>query len=94
MRIHDDGNRMQQSVRQKPISNMSALVKREAPKKLELLTKVRALYDYKAVASDELTLMVNDIITVLDKNLEDEGWWKVDSLFLFLIPGLDNCLSI
>ncbi|CAF5198220.1 unnamed protein product, partial [Rotaria sp. Silwood1] len=25
---------------------------------------------------DELTLTVNDIVTVLDKNLEDEGWWK------------------
>jgi len=36
------------------------------------------LYDYKATANDELTLAVDDIVTILDKNLEDEGWWKVD----------------
>jgi hypothetical protein len=34
------------------------------------------LYEYKATADDELTLAVDDIVTVLDKNLEDEGWWK------------------
>ena len=38
--------------------------------------KARVLFDYKKAADDELTLSVNDIITVLDKNLEDEGWWK------------------
>ncbi|CAF2386819.1 unnamed protein product [Rotaria sp. Silwood2] len=38
--------------------------------------KARVLYDYKKAADDELTLTVNDIVTVLDKNLEDEGWWK------------------
>ncbi|CAF1563402.1 unnamed protein product [Rotaria magnacalcarata] len=38
--------------------------------------KARVLYDYKKAADDELTLAVNDIVTVLDKNLEDEGWWK------------------
>ena len=34
------------------------------------------LFDYKKSADDELTLTINDIVTVLDKNLEDEGWWK------------------
>ncbi len=34
------------------------------------------MYDYKATASDELTLTADDIINVLDKNLDDEGWWK------------------
>lgn len=38
--------------------------------------KARVLFDYKKSADDELTLTVNDIVTVLDKNLEDEGWWK------------------
>jgi hypothetical protein len=38
--------------------------------------KARVLFDYKKAADDELTLTVNDIVTVLDKNLEDEGWWK------------------
>jgi len=38
--------------------------------------KARVLFDYKKAAEDELTLTVNDIVTILDKNLEDEGWWK------------------
>jgi len=38
--------------------------------------KARVLFEYKKAADDELTLNVNDIITILDKNLEDEGWWK------------------
>jgi hypothetical protein len=38
--------------------------------------KARVLFDYKKSADDELTLAVNDIVTVLDKHLEDEGWWK------------------
>ncbi|UJR36206.1 hypothetical protein I4U23_028938 [Adineta vaga] len=38
--------------------------------------KARVLFDYKKAADDELTLIVGDIVTVLDKNLEDDGWWK------------------
>ncbi|CAF3543311.1 unnamed protein product [Adineta steineri] len=38
--------------------------------------KARVLFDYKKAADDELTLTVNDIVTILDKHLEDEGWWK------------------
>ena len=38
--------------------------------------KARVLFDYIKSADDELTLGVNDIVTILDKNLEDEGWWK------------------
>lgn len=41
--------------------------------------KARVLYDYKKAADDELTLTVGDIVTILDKNLEDEGWWKGES---------------
>ena len=38
--------------------------------------RARVLFDYKKAADDELTLTTNDIVTILDKNLEDEGWWK------------------
>lgn len=38
--------------------------------------KARVLFDYKKSADDELTLNINEIVTILDKNLEDEGWWK------------------
>jgi len=76
-RIHDDKNKINQPVKQKPISGLRALVKNEATKKNTPI-KARVLYDYKATASDELTLTADDIINVLDKNLDDEGWWKVD----------------
>ena len=41
--------------------------------------KARVLYEYHKGAEDELTLCVNDIVTILDKDLPDEGWWKVMS---------------
>ncbi|CAF0824681.1 unnamed protein product [Rotaria sordida] len=61
----------------------SSLSQQKTPATPPLLTtkkttpiKARVLYDYKKAADDELTLTVNDIVTILDKNLEDEGWWK------------------
>ena len=38
--------------------------------------KARVLFDYKKAADDELSLSVGEVVTILDKNLEDEGWWK------------------
>ena len=40
--------------------------------------EVRAIvrYSYTAVNDDELTLTEGDIITVLDQNNVDAGWWK------------------
>jgi hypothetical protein len=75
-RIHDDKNKTNQHVKQKPVSGLRALVKNEASKK-SMPIKARVLYDYKATANDELTLAIDDIVTILDKNLDDEGWWKV-----------------
>lgn len=75
-RIHDEKQKTNQSAKQqKPISGLRALVKNEAAKKSSPI-KARVLYNYKATANDELSLIVDDIVTVLDKNLEDEGWWK------------------
>jgi len=34
------------------------------------------LYSYKAENVDELSLDEGDIITILEKELEDSGWWK------------------
>jgi len=34
------------------------------------------VYSYVAENPDELSLQVGDVINVLDKNLEDVGWWK------------------
>ena len=36
----------------------------------------RALFPYKAHNDDELTLEEGDIITILSKEVQDEGWWK------------------
>lgn len=33
-------------------------------------------YSYSADNEDELSLKENDIIVILDKELEDAGWWK------------------
>jgi hypothetical protein len=45
-----------------------------------------------------LTLTVNDIVTILDKNLEDEGWWKGElngriGVFPGIIYDLTYCFS-
>ena len=38
--------------------------------------KAKALFDYEARAPDELSFKRRDIITVLDKDEEDEGWYR------------------
>ncbi|XP_015793672.1 SH3 domain-containing kinase-binding protein 1 isoform X1 [Tetranychus urticae] len=38
--------------------------------------QARAIYDYKAQNDDELTIKKGDIIIILSKGVEDEGWWK------------------
>ncbi|XP_053205650.1 SH3 domain-containing kinase-binding protein 1-like isoform X2 [Panonychus citri] len=38
--------------------------------------QARAIYDYKAQNDDELTIRKGDIIIILSKGVEDEGWWK------------------
>lgn len=40
------------------------------------MSKARVVYNYKPTQADELQLQLGEIINVLDKNLEDEGWWK------------------
>jgi len=43
-----------------------------------LAAEVRAVarFPYAAANEDELTLSEGDIITVLDQNIIDAGWWK------------------
>ena len=38
--------------------------------------RARALYSYSAENEDELSLDEGDILTILEKELEDSGWWK------------------
>jgi hypothetical protein len=58
------------------VNGSDTLNYRSAPPKRTMM-KARVLYNYRRAADDELSLAVNDIVTILDKNAEDEGWWKV-----------------
>lgn len=41
-----------------------------------LVEKAVVRFSYAAENEDELNLEVGDVITVLEKELEDSGWWK------------------
>nr|AAI09445.1 Zgc:123285 [Danio rerio] len=36
----------------------------------------QVMFDYAAVAEDELNLKKGDVITVINKSTEDDGWWE------------------
>jgi len=38
--------------------------------------QVRCFFPYKAQNEDELNLNEGDIVTIITKNCEDEGWWR------------------
>lgn len=38
--------------------------------------QARAIYEYTPINDDELAMKVGDIINILDKEIEDAGWWK------------------
>lgn len=38
--------------------------------------RARVVFSYVAENEDELTLNVGDTINILQKKLEDAGWWK------------------
>lgn len=54
------------TAKQKPVQN----------KKL----KAKVLYEYLPTQPDELKLTCGELIYILDKNLEDEGWWRGESI--------------
>ena len=43
---------------------------------LEAEARAIVRYPYSAANEDELTLVEGDVITVLDQNIVDAGWWK------------------
>ena len=40
------------------------------------MERARVLFSYSAENEDELTIDEGDVVTVLEKELEDSGWWK------------------
>ena len=45
-----------------------------------LRIKARVLYEYLPAQQDELKLTVGEYIYILEKNLDDEGWWRGESI--------------
>ncbi len=44
--------------------------------KLTAVSRARVIYSYAPTQPDELPLQIDEVINILDKELEDEGWWK------------------
>ena len=40
------------------------------------MERARVLFSYSAENDDELNIEEGEVITILDKELEDSGWWK------------------
>lgn len=62
----------------------------------------KVMFDYKAKAEDELELNKGDIVVILRKETEDEGWWEGEingrcgffpDNFVMVIPPMDSLQS-
>ncbi|XP_057691366.1 SH3 domain-containing protein 21 [Corythoichthys intestinalis] len=59
----------------------------------------QVMFDYKAKAEDELDLKTGDVVVILKKDTEDEGWWEGElngrcgffpDNFVMVIPPMDS----
>uniref|UniRef100_A0A8D2ZQR3 Osteoclast-stimulating factor 1 n=1 Tax=Scophthalmus maximus TaxID=52904 RepID=A0A8D2ZQR3_SCOMX len=59
----------------------------------------QVMFDYKAKAADELDLREGDVVVILTKEAEDEGWWEGElngrrgffpDNFVMVIPTMDS----
>ncbi|XP_071325051.1 SH3 domain-containing kinase-binding protein 1-like [Trachinotus anak] len=62
----------------------------------------QVMFDYKAKAEDELDLKKGDVVVILHKETEDEGWWEGElngrcgyfpDNFVMVIPPVDSLQS-
>ncbi|XP_029928669.1 SH3 domain-containing protein 21 [Myripristis murdjan] len=62
----------------------------------------QVMFDYKAQTDDELALKKGDIVMIISKETEDEGWWEGElngrrgffpDNFVMVIPPVDNLQS-
>uniref|UniRef100_A0A3P8S7A1 SH3 domain containing 21 n=1 Tax=Amphiprion percula TaxID=161767 RepID=A0A3P8S7A1_AMPPE len=62
----------------------------------------QVMFDYKAKAEDELDLKKGDVVVLLNKETEDEGWWEGElngrcgffpDNFVMVIPPMDSLQS-
>lgn len=49
---------------------------RPLPATKQVRERARVVYEYEPLNDDELAMKVGDIIEVIDKDIEDAGWWK------------------
>lgn len=65
--------------------------------------RARVLYAYESSIDDELVMRVGDIINIIDKDIEDAGWWKGElngkigvfpDNFVQLIPANEESESV
>ncbi|XP_029361104.1 SH3 domain-containing protein 21 isoform X2 [Echeneis naucrates] len=79
------------------------LSQRTSVRKKENMTECcQAMFDYKAKAEDELDLKKGDVVLILNKETEDEGWWEGElngccgffpDNFVMVIPPVDSLQS-
>ncbi|XP_061530052.1 SH3 domain-containing protein 21 isoform X1 [Phycodurus eques] len=59
----------------------------------------QVMFDYKAKATDELDLKIGDVVVILRKETEDDGWWEGElsgrcgffpDNFVMVIPPMDS----
>ncbi|XP_010729937.3 SH3 domain-containing protein 21 isoform X1 [Larimichthys crocea] len=62
----------------------------------------QVMFDYKAKAEDELEMKKGDVVVILSKETEDEGWWEGElngrcgffpDNFVMVIPPMDSLQS-
>ncbi|XP_049902647.1 SH3 domain-containing protein 21 [Epinephelus moara] len=62
----------------------------------------QVMFDYKAKAADELDMKKGDVVVILNKETEDEGWWEGElngrcgffpDNFVMVIPPMDGLQS-
>ncbi|XP_024917433.1 SH3 domain-containing kinase-binding protein 1 isoform X2 [Cynoglossus semilaevis] len=68
----------------------------------KVLECCQVMFDYKAKADDELELKKGDVVVLLRKETEDEGWWEGElngrcgffpDNFVMVIPPMDSLQS-
>lgn len=50
------------------------------------------MFDYTAEQPDELTVEVGEVLEVVSKEVDEQGWWKVGSVSLYLCLCVCVCM--
>ncbi|KAM6995007.1 SH3 domain-containing protein 21 isoform 1-T1 [Tautogolabrus adspersus] len=98
---HNEGKarpKLTDAVFSKEISQRAS-VRNKAKQKVECC---QVMFDYKAKAEDELDLKMGDMVVILRKETEDEGWWEGElngrcgffpDNYVMVIPPMDSLQS-